>query len=66
MGATSTAEVFLPREIADAAGVPLEQVLAAVGGPEVFLARAEAVRLARALRRARTPFIVRHRRERVL
>jgi TonB family protein len=44
--------------------VPLEQVLAAVGGPEVFTARAEAVRLARTLRRARTPFVVRHRRER--
>jgi TonB family protein len=61
MRATSTAEVYLPREIAEAAGVPLEHVIGALGGADGFVARADAVRLGSALRRARMPF-VNHRR----
>ncbi len=42
-------EVYLPDEIARAAGVPLEQVVVAVGGPRVFVGHRAAVRLGRQL-----------------
>jgi protein TonB len=42
-------DVFLPWEIARAAGVPLEQVVAAVGGDAIFVRHAAAIRLGRRL-----------------
>jgi protein TonB len=42
-------DVYLPHEIARAAGVPLEQVVAAVGGEAVFVRYGTAVRLGRRL-----------------
>jgi TonB family protein len=44
-------EVYSTLEIARAAGVPVERVIAAVGGSSAFLPHAEAVRLGRALSR---------------
>jgi TonB family protein len=42
-------EVYLPHEIARAAGVPIERVVASVGGADVFVSHSEAVRLGRTL-----------------
>jgi TonB family protein len=42
-------DVYLPGEIARAAGVPLEQVVAAVGGEAIFVSHKAAVRLGRRL-----------------
>jgi periplasmic protein TonB len=52
MSASTSTEAYLPREIAQAAGVPVEQVAAALGcGPHdrVYVTHAEAVRIGRAL-----------------
>jgi TonB family protein len=56
MPATSRQEVYSPREIAQAAGVPAEQVVAALDGRAGFLPHDDAVRLGRAVRRVHTPF----------
>src|SRR5712671_6372494 len=48
-------DVYLPFEIARAAGVPLEQVVAAVGGHDVFVRYGPAVRLGRRLAGLATP-----------
>ena len=42
-------EVYSTREIARAAGVPLERVVAAVGGADLLVGHDEAVRVGRAL-----------------
>jgi protein TonB len=42
-------DVYLPGEIARAAGVPVEQVIAAVGGVDVFIGHGAAIRLGRQL-----------------
>jgi TonB family protein len=42
-------EVYLPHEIARAAGVPLEQVVIATGGADVYVGHAAAVRIGRRL-----------------
>ena len=52
MSISRSTEAYTPREIAQAAGVPVEQVTAALGGPHrdgVFVTHAEAVRIGRAL-----------------
>jgi periplasmic protein TonB len=52
MSISRSTEAYSPREIAEAAGVPVEQIAAALGcGPHdrVFVAHAEAVRIGRAL-----------------
>jgi len=50
MHASGPVDVYTPSEIARAAGVPLERVVAALGRPDVFLRHQEAVALGRALR----------------
>lgn len=55
-------EVYSPREIAKAAGVPDERVIAALGSPDVFVSHRDAVRLARDLRGA-SPALARSSRE---
>jgi periplasmic protein TonB len=47
----SITEVYAPREIAKAAGVPEERVVAALGSRDVFVSHSDAVRLGRELRR---------------
>jgi TonB family protein len=50
-------EVYSPGEIAHAAGVPPDQVVAALGRPDVFVRHDDAVKLGRALaKRGRGPF----------
>src|SRR5437016_6056189 len=49
MHSNSTNEVYSPREIAQAAGVSEEQVIAAIGGVDAFVCYADAVRLGRVL-----------------
>lgn len=52
MSTSRSTEAYSPREIAQAAGVPVEQVTAALGGTHrdgVFVTHAEAVRIGRAL-----------------
>ena len=44
-------DVYSTREIAHAAGVPLERVVAALGSADLLLGHDEAVRLGRSLRR---------------
>jgi protein TonB len=46
---TDKTEVYSPREIARAAGVPLERVVAAIGSADILVGHAEAVRVGRAL-----------------
>jgi TonB family protein len=56
-----SSDLYTPREIARAAGVPVQQVVAALGGRTGFVPHADAVRLGRALaaaKTARTPFSV--------
>jgi protein TonB len=53
MHSSRPADVYTPREIARAAGVSLESVVAALGHPHVLVRHGEAVQLGRALR-ART------------
>src|SRR5688572_2638314 len=48
-------EVYSPREIALAAGVPVERVVAALGRADVVVGHAEAVRIGRALVRGSNP-----------
>jgi periplasmic protein TonB len=48
-------DVYTPREIAVAAGVPVAQVLAALNGVDGYVPHADAVRLGRLLVRARSP-----------
>jgi periplasmic protein TonB len=47
----ASADVYSPREIADAAGVPLDRVIAALGRADVFIRHDDAVRLGRAVAR---------------
>jgi TonB family protein len=47
--ATVKTEVYSPREIARAAGVPLDQVVAVLGSPDLLVSHDEAVRVGRAL-----------------
>jgi periplasmic protein TonB len=50
-------EVYSPGEIANAAGVPLDRVVTALGRADVFVRHDDAVRLGRALaKRGRAPF----------
>jgi TonB family protein len=46
---TDKTEVYSPREIARAAGVPLARVVAAIGSADILVGHAEAVRVGRAL-----------------
>src|SRR4051812_39368319 len=58
------ADVYTAREIARAAGVPLESVVAAVGHPDALVRHDDAVRLGRALRKrvvVSTPLFANHR-----
>jgi TonB family protein len=50
MQAAGPLDVYVPLEIAEAAGVPVEQVIAALGSAEVFVSHPDAVRLGRTLR----------------
>ena len=55
-----SADVYSPREIARAAGVPLERVVSALGRPDVLIRHDEAVRLGRALVGREPPLFANH------
>ena len=55
MHSSWSADVYTPREIARAAGVPIEAVVAAVGHPDVLIRHPEAVQIGRALRGRKAP-----------
>jgi TonB family protein len=56
-----SADVYSPREVARAAGVPLERVVSALGRADALLPHAEAVRLGRALARREPRLFADHR-----
>jgi TonB family protein len=56
MELSRSGELYSPVEIAQAAGVSVDQVRAALGGRSGFVPHEDAVRLGRALNRSRTPF----------
>ena len=55
-----SADVYSPREIARAAGVPLERVVSALGHADVLVRHDQAVRLGRALARREPPLFANH------